>query len=358
MADSASKMKDAILKSAQDFMKKIKPTLLTVVIFIFVAAFLIYVFINIKKESNNCKRINKTPMNTKIISMDSEGYVLDIKNTTLNKTFIRTAYNCCCSGTFKNDYVSYCALINCAKQGVRALDFTVYSLKGKPVIGASTLVTNNYKETYNSLPFAETMSQVYKYFIASGMNCPNTNDPLFLIFRVQSLLKNTYDEMARVLNATFGGASLYGNMIYYIKGDVDEPLQSVLLKELLKRVVIIIDVSALQKDLYSTSKLSVMSALNVGNGDNIIYREGDLTQHDTNSGKTENLSILYPDFSNTSNNYDFRAGLEQKINFIGLCFQETDAYLNEYNKLFATSAFIDVNSEQVKNVVNNMPKPT
>ena len=332
---------------------------LNVVIFIFFAAFIIYFFVNIKKESNNCKRINKTPMNTKIISMDSAGYPLDISNITLNKTFIRTAYNCCCSGTFKNDYVSYCALINCAKQGVRALDFTVYSLKGKPVIGASTLVTNNYKETYNSLPFAETMSQVYKYFIASAMNCPNINDPLFLIFRVQSLLKNTYDEMANVLNSTFGGASLFGNMIYYIKGDYDEPLQSVVLKELVKRVVIIIDITGVQKDLYSKSKLSVMSALNVGNGENIIYRESDLIQQDvTTMKKTENLSILYPDFSNTSNNYDFRAGLDQRINFIGLCFQENDAYLNEYNKLFSTSAFIDVNGDQVNNIVKNIPKNT
>jgi hypothetical protein len=233
MAESGD-MKDFVLKNGKEVMKKFQVSLLNVVIFICVAAFFIYVYITLKKESSNCKRINKTPMKTSIVSMDSEGYVLDINNTTLNKTFIRTAYNCCCSGTFKNDYVSYCALINCAKQGVRALDFTVYSLKGKPVIGASTLVTNNYKETYNSLPFAETMSQVYKYFIASAMNCPNINDPLFLIFRVQSLLKNTYDEMAKTLNSTFGGASLYGNMIYYIRDGVDEPLQTVLLKELLK----------------------------------------------------------------------------------------------------------------------------
>jgi hypothetical protein len=348
---------EQLIDTASKTVQESKSGLLNVVIFIFVAAFIIYVFIIIKKESNNCKRINKNPMNTKIVSMDSAGYVLDISNTSLNKTFIRTAYNCCCSGTFKNDYVSYCALINCAKQGVRALDFTVYSLKGKPVIGASTLLTNNYKETYNSLPFAEAMSQVYKYFIASAMNCPNINDPLFLIFRIQSLLKNTYDEMAHVLNSTFGGESLYGNKIYYIRRDIDVPLQSVLLKELIKRVVVIVDITGVQKDLYAKSKLSIVSALNVGNGENIIYRESDLIQQDASSAaKTESLSILYPDFSNTSNNYDFRAGLDQKINFIGLSFQENDAYLNEYNKLFSTSAFIDVNGDQVNNIVKNMPK--
>jgi hypothetical protein len=189
------------------------------------------------------------------------------------------------------------------------------------------------------------------------MNCPNINDPLFLIFRIQSLLKNTYDEMARVLNSTFGGASLYGNMIFYIKS-VDPPLQSVLLKELVKRVVIIIDITGVQKHLYSKSKLSIMSALNVGNGENIIYREGDLIQQDTSSMKnTENLSILYPNFSNSSNNFDFRIGLDQKINFIGLSFQDDDGYLNEYNKIFATSAFIDVNSDKIKTIVNTIPKP-
>jgi len=98
MADMSSRMKTQTLSAfryGMGMLKKIEPnlSLLNVVIFIIVSAFLIYVFINLKKEDNNCKRINKTPMNTNIVSMDSAGYVLDISNTTLNKTFIRTAYN-------------------------------------------------------------------------------------------------------------------------------------------------------------------------------------------------------------------------------------------------------------------------
>lgn len=333
------------------------PGALNIIIFIIVAAFAMYVYINIKKEGNNCKKISKGVMNTTILSIDNSLNPIhnDISNTPLNKTFIKTAYNCCCTGKYKNDFVSYCALINCARQGVRALDFTVYSLKGSPVIGASTIKSNEYKETYNSLPFANTMSQVYQYFIASTMNCNNASDPLFLIFRIQSLLRNTYDEMATVLNATFGAQSLYGNMIYYIRRDLDVPLDSVLLKQLVGKVVIIIDITGVQKDVYSKSKLSIMSALTVGNGINILYRDSDLLQHEEEDDVLDNsprsLSILYPDYSNHSNNYDFRPGLKQNTNFIGLSFQTDDNYLKNYNDLFKKSAFVDVSDAKVQSLI-------
>ena len=118
---------------------------LNVIIFIIVSAFFIYVYIILRRDKNNCKKLD-TKMNTNIVPL-LKNPKINLSTTTLNQTFIKTAYNCCCSGQFKNDYVNYCALINCAKQGVRALDFTVYSLKGNPVIAASTLQSNEYKET-------------------------------------------------------------------------------------------------------------------------------------------------------------------------------------------------------------------
>ena len=332
---------------------------LNVFIFIIVAAFFIYVFIVIKRDKNNCKELNSNKMNTKIVPLLTNTNI-KLSNTKLNQTFIKTAYNCCCSGKFKNDYVNYCALINCAKQGVRALDFTVYSLKGSPVIAASTLQSNDYKETYNSLPFSTTMSQVYQYFISSNMNCPNISDPLFLIFRVQSLLKKTYDEMASILNATFGDNSLNGNMIFYIR-DSDNSLDNVLLSTLTNdkiegcKVVIIIDITGVQKDLYRTSKLSVMSALDIGNGDNIIYRESELIQQpDLDDLATTSISFLYPDFSNSSNNYNFVTGLKYKINFIGLSFQTNDVHLKVYNDMFSKSSIITIEDPNVKSLVKSI----
>jgi hypothetical protein len=220
-------------------------------------------------------------------------------------------------------------------------------LKGRPIIGASTLTSNDYKETYNSLPFADTMAKVYQYFVASNMNCPNTSDPLFLIFRVQSLLKKTYDDMASAINSSFGDNSLNGNMIFYLNGDrtLDNTLLSSLTNDKVQgcKVVIIVDVSGMQKDFYRKSKLSLMSALDIGNGDNIIHRESDLVQKPDMDGlSASTLSFLYPDFSNTSNNYNFVNGLNYKINFIGLSFQTNDLHLKVYNDMFSNSSIITV----------------
>lgn len=336
-----------------EFKKKAIQYALNIVIFIIVASFFIYVYVVLKRDKNNCTKLD-TKMNTNIVPLLTNTKI-NLKNTTLNQTFIKTAYNCCCSGQFKNDYVNYCALINCAKQGVRALDFTIYSLKGNPVIAASTLKSNDYKETYNSLPFSDTMSQVYQYFISSNMNCPNISDPLFLIFRVQSLLKKTYDQMASILNATFGDNSLNGNIIFYVKSNGDKPLDNVLLSALTNdkiqgcKVIIIIDITGLQKDLYKKSSLSLLSALDIGNGDNIIYRETDLIQQpDIENLTSPSLSFLYPDYSNSSNNYNFVDGLKYKINFIGLSFQTNDVHLKVFNDMFSKSSIITVEDPNVK----------
>jgi len=326
---------------------------LNVVIFIIVSAFFIYVFIIIRKDKNNCATLNDNKMNTNIVSLLTKSN-MDLTRTALNQTLIKTAYNCCCSGEYKNDYVNYCALINCAKQGVRALDFTIYSLKDTPVVAASTLQSNDYKETYNSLPFSDTMAQVYQYFVSSNMNCPNISDPLFLIFRVKSLLKTTYDQMASILNSTFGDNSLNGNLIFYIK-QIDKTLDNVLLTDLTNnkvqgcKVIILIDISGLNKDLYRKSKLSLMCALNIGNGDNVIYRESDLIQQsDIDEFASNSLSFLYPDFSKSSNNYNFVNGLNRKINFIGMSFQTNDVHLKVYNEIFLKNSIISVNDEKVK----------
>ena len=51
----------------------------------------------------------------------------------LGDYFIKTAYNCCCAGNYKNDFVNICALKNCILQGARGLDFEIYSIDGKTV---------------------------------------------------------------------------------------------------------------------------------------------------------------------------------------------------------------------------------
>ena len=42
--------------------------------------------------------------------------------------YIKSAYNACSGGSYDNDYVDICVLKSIIKQGVRCLDFEIYSI--------------------------------------------------------------------------------------------------------------------------------------------------------------------------------------------------------------------------------------
>ena len=44
----------------------------------------------------------------------------------LRDYYVKTAYNACSGGNYKNDYVDLCILKDLLKQGVRGLDFEIY----------------------------------------------------------------------------------------------------------------------------------------------------------------------------------------------------------------------------------------
>ena len=48
--------------------------------------------------------------------------------------YIKTAYNACAGGSYKNDFVNICNLKAILKQGVRCLDFEIYSVDDKPPV--------------------------------------------------------------------------------------------------------------------------------------------------------------------------------------------------------------------------------
>jgi hypothetical protein len=65
--------------------------------------------------------------------------------------YIKTAYNACSGGSYKNDYVNICNLVAVLKQGVRCLDFQIFSNGTTPVVATSTI--NDYYVKYqNSAP--------------------------------------------------------------------------------------------------------------------------------------------------------------------------------------------------------------
>lgn len=320
----------------------------TYIILFFVIMIILGILVYISNQLNlkytNCSQLSKSP-NTSVISIeDTKNFN---KDTQLKDYFIKTAYNCCCVGNFKNDYVDTCALKNCASYGVRALDFQIYSLNNKPIVSASSVISNQYKEIYNYIKFYDAINFVRKFFVDDGTNA-NYKDPLFLIFRLHTTNAPVYDMMAQALNQVFGYASPMSNMIYMLPSNTK--LDNTMLSSLMKRVVIIVDPSYGDKVAFANSKLSAFTSMVTGvSMDNNIHREssllGVIAVNRTNGYITDvsnNLCFLYPDLQPNKNNYDFiTSGIFNCVSFIAMNFQYKDQFLLEYNKtFFGSCAFI------------------
>lgn len=311
---------------------------------IIIIGILVYVSNQLNLKYKNCSDLNKQS-NTSVLSIEK---VNDFnKETPLNDYFIKTAHNSCCVGNFKNDYVDACALKNCASYGVRALDFQIYSLNNKPVVSASSVTSNQYKQIYNYMNFYDTMNYVRKFFIDDGTNI-NCKDPLFLIFRLYTTNDPVYTMMAQALNQVFGYGSPTGNMIYILPNN--KTLDTTLLSALMRKVVIIVDPTNGNKSGFANSNLMNFTAMVTGvSTNNNIYRESDLLgvvavnrANGYNTDVSNNLCILFPPLQPNKNNYDFvTSGIFNELSFIGMNFQYKDQFLLEYNKDFFNScAFI------------------
>ena len=79
-----------------------------------------------------------------------EGYS-EITNPCLLQYHMKTAYNCCAINSSKNSFVNECALKYCIDQGARCLDFEIYSVDDRPVVGVSSKTGNtNMKESFET----------------------------------------------------------------------------------------------------------------------------------------------------------------------------------------------------------------
>jgi hypothetical protein len=143
-------------------------------------------------------------MNTLYPSVD--GYIKPLNsndpdcNGNLFDYYIKTAYNACSGGSYKNSFVSTDVLKSVIKQGVRCLDFEVYSIDDKPVVASST--SNDYyvKETFNSVGFGKVMDTIQNYAFSGG-SCPNPTDPLIIHLRIKSNNKKMYTKLADVFKS-------------------------------------------------------------------------------------------------------------------------------------------------------------
>lgn len=118
----------------------------------------------------------------------------------LNEYYVKTAYNACSGGSYKNDYVDICNLKAVLKQGVRGLDFEIYSIDNNPVVATST--TNNYyvKESYNYVSFEDVMNTIQNYAFAAS-TAPNYTDPIIVHLRFMSNNQDMYTNLATLFSS-------------------------------------------------------------------------------------------------------------------------------------------------------------
>ena len=312
--------------------------ILIVLIVCIIIVILVYTYITIRKREFNCEVLKKTSVMS-MFSVSDLSNLGSAYNYKLKDCYIKTAYNCCCTGDFRNDYVDYCGLLNCAKQGFRALDFQIFSLNGQPVVSESTASNNNYKEMYNSLPFNDVLINIKRYFIQDITNCPNTKDPLFLIFRFKTNNVSIFDIIANSLNVTFGNANSLGNMIYVQEGKLNDTI----IRDMTRKIIIIVDTTGLTN--FQSSKLYPIVALKLGTLTNQIHRESEVVSNMLNNESFEDIfmnetNIIYPDITSSSENYDFvTTGINNGIQFIGMNAQTPDTYLETYNTKYCTECF-------------------
>jgi hypothetical protein len=125
----------------------------------------------------------------------------------LRDYYIKSSYNSCSTGQFKNDWVNLCALENVIKQGCRCLDFEIYEVDGQAVVATSNSTKFTEKGTYNSLSIDSVIKTISEKAVSNSMStehCPNPFDPLFLHFRIKSNHVEIYNSVATSLSNYFG----------------------------------------------------------------------------------------------------------------------------------------------------------
>ena len=249
----------------------------------------------------------------------------------LRDYYIKTAYNCCAAGKYKNDFVNVCALKNCIKQGARCLDFEIYSVNNTPVVAVSSVSDVNIKESYNYIPFAQAMQIVSIYAFAGG-NCPNPNDPLLLNFRIMSNIKEVHDSIALALYNTLEERLLGKQFSYENNG---QNLGSYDLARLTGKIVIIVDKS---NPLFTSSLLN--EYVNIASNSAYIrllrYNDVEFT-HDKDELILYNgqyMSITLPNLSANNKNYSSALAMTYGCQMIAMSFQSFDENMQFYTQFF------------------------
>jgi len=152
-------------------------------------------------QSRECKTMTEVygTLNGRIQSVDPSQAEYKYP---LRDYYIKSAYNCCSGGSYRNDYVDICSLKALLKQGVRGLDFEIFSIEDQPVVATSTGDSYYVKETFNYVAFADVLSVLANYAFASS-TAPNPQDPILIHLRIKSANNKMFQNFAKLLESYY-----------------------------------------------------------------------------------------------------------------------------------------------------------
>ena len=230
----ASKVSENVIKTITQLKQSTAVFLIVAITLIIILIALLYYFYYSGLKSRQCSTMNSIygDLNGKIRSIDNTEQF----NYTLKDYYIKTAYNACSGGNYKNDYVDTCVLKDLLKQGVRGLDFEIFSINDQPIVATSTSDSYYVKETFNYVNFSDIMNIIRDYAFATS-TAPNALDPIILHLRIKSTNQAMYKNFAKLLENY--DSILLGKEYdseYYGKnfGNVE-------LRKLLGKVIIVVD---------------------------------------------------------------------------------------------------------------------
>lgn len=249
--------------------------------------------------------------------------------------YIKTAFNACSGGKYKNDNVDICNLIAIIKQGVRCLDFEIYSKDDKPVVATSTSNNFHVKETYDSVPFSTVMSTINNYAFASG-TCPNYTDPLIIHLRIKSANQNIYSNMASIFQS-------YSNRMLgtgYNFDSSSNALANAPILSLRNKIIIIVDKS--NDDFMDNPKFlefvnMASNSINMRAYEYKTIKDGDNTE--LASYNNTHLTIVIPDKGANPENPDAQICRNNGVQMVAMIFQQSDEPLKESNLFFDKAGY-------------------
>ena len=350
--DPTTKIINTIMNLQEDFITY----MIFVIILIIVILIIVYFIYLTKLQTTECNYMTN-------LYGTMDGYIRPINtgdpdcSGNLYDYYIKTAYNACSGGNYKNDFVNVCNLINVLKQGVRCLDFEIYSIGNQPVVATSTVDNVYIKETYNSVNFSDVMTTIQNYAF-SGSTSPNPTDPIIIHLRFMSNNLQMYNNLATIFNS-YDSIMLDKSFSYENYG---KNIGMTPLTELMNKVILYVD----RSNLTFLECPQLLEYVNLTSGSifmrTLRYNEISNSNESVPELQTFNqkgMTIVLPNVGANPPNPCGLVARETGAQLVAMRFQMIDSFLEENTTFFDEGGYAFVLKPQnLRYTENTIPTAT